>query len=1157
MEAAEEVFQMSSLEADESVEDNDDLKDVNGFEKDVNASAMKEITNLDEEHLDDSRAVLTSIDEYPQSSIIDVSEHSGDQVKITNAVELEPIILPANNTDDFIADSELQDLVQSIVHKVETILEHVNCEGLKSDEGEHGLESNDAVNVVEGSVTSQENVDPTEAQESVVESDNSGRIVHEAGTDDGLNEAAHILDSGICDESPKDEKIESNKVVEDKTIIETVAGASHSAHCSGQDLENKEVAELLDETIEAVIAGSEVSKEPELVVQRNEQEAVLLEENKPDEEQIAVPSPAMPTPIMFDSSTELTTEKEQELEKELEEMESETVSDEILKAVNESIQEKNESVHDVVPPENVDPVDVDQVSTAEPRQKPSVILSTHDLSEIHDYFILTESEMQLGKTKPYWIPDDDCNCCMLCSARFTVINRRHHCRCCGRVLCNSCCSIKRSLPYIEDDKKQKICEPCSRTLDRIEDYERLQAQRLLQEQNYSVEKSENRDIPNDLEAGPSTPRASTTPSSFSRKKSVLKSKKTETAEDGGGVKRSVQFLDGIRPGHENETSENHVQVEEDPEVLRRKAQKKQNSSRRNRERRIDEEQISLLKEDFLCLADCDAKLEKVSTEDICRRLLDGEKLSIAVKKNYWVVSQLVQTIHGNKVWCFSSRGMNFIGTDELLISFELNDADISDLEGTIKSFESGEENERRLDQKPSFIHSVLYLFEQLFIEALMPANENLDEKVGIRKCGLRMNKFYRVPTGEIGGIPVAAILFHRPQGQDFGNLPIPPHVPFLIGAFVLKPEIVWAITIPNRLLLRLGLQASHFPVPVVNKRNRDPVYNDTSENTVLKVFNDFRNWSYRLSRILGSTVEIEGGCLIKVHIPTYATEELKQVVESNRNMLAWCTELTEHPDSHLVAIQNPDSTFRTEIFTDVGGTRQTIGANFIIIDGSLKSSNEKFIMTIIEDGVVLRFSSETMEEIVKNLLNGTVFSIDSQSMSVQIMFVDPNEPQSKTGALISPIDEVYLLGHFQYGLTLTRQFRSMIMIPNTTEWALRLSTVINADSGRFPIQLQPRYFEICEQIGTLMAGTVEQFILPLTLSEQRQLCIRLRIESDLVTYETAKWHDLEQEHYSWTAILDDKLIPYLYQICPMISCQLYIELYFSIICTRLLPNFDY
>lgn len=131
------------------------------------------------------------------------------------------------------------------------------------------------------------------------------------------------------------------------------------------------------------------------------------------------------------------------------------------------------------------------------------------------------------------------------------------------------------------------------------------------------------------------------------------------------------------------------------------------------------------------------------------------------------------------------------------------------------------------------------------------------------------------------------------------------------------------------------------------------------------------------------------------------------------------------------------------------------------------------------------------------------------------------------------------------------------MIPNTFDWALRLSTVINADQGKFPIQLQPRYFDICEQIGLRIATTIEQFIRALILSEQRQLCIRLKIESDCVTYETAKWYGLEQEHYMWTSILDDKLIPYLYQLCPMITTQLHIELHFSIISTRLLQNIDY
>lgn len=69
---------------------------------------------------------------------------------------------------------------------------------------------------------------------------------------------------------------------------------------------------------------------------------------------------------------------------------------------------------------------------------------------------------------------------MLCSSKFTIVNRRHHCRACGRVLCGSCCSIRRTLSYMaleEDHRKHRICTPCNKTLDRIEIYEKY-----LQEQ---------------------------------------------------------------------------------------------------------------------------------------------------------------------------------------------------------------------------------------------------------------------------------------------------------------------------------------------------------------------------------------------------------------------------------------------------------------------------------------------------------------------------------------------------------------------------------------------------------------------------------------------------------------------------------------------------
>lgn len=39
---------------------------------------------------------------------------------------------------------------------------------------------------------------------------------------------------------------------------------------------------------------------------------------------------------------------------------------------------------------------------------------------------------------PVWIPDSDTACCLLCLQKFTLTNRRHHCRNCGQVVCGQC-----------------------------------------------------------------------------------------------------------------------------------------------------------------------------------------------------------------------------------------------------------------------------------------------------------------------------------------------------------------------------------------------------------------------------------------------------------------------------------------------------------------------------------------------------------------------------------------------------------------------------------------------------------------------------------------------------------------------------------------------
>jgi hypothetical protein len=65
----------------------------------------------------------------------------------------------------------------------------------------------------------------------------------------------------------------------------------------------------------------------------------------------------------------------------------------------------------------------------------------------------------VAPTKDQWIRDDTVNECMACNnVTFTIINRRHHCRRCGRVVCSSC---SQYLTLISD-VLQRTCIDCYR-----------------------------------------------------------------------------------------------------------------------------------------------------------------------------------------------------------------------------------------------------------------------------------------------------------------------------------------------------------------------------------------------------------------------------------------------------------------------------------------------------------------------------------------------------------------------------------------------------------------------------------------------------------------------------------------------------------------------
>ena len=67
-----------------------------------------------------------------------------------------------------------------------------------------------------------------------------------------------------------------------------------------------------------------------------------------------------------------------------------------------------------------------------------------------------------------WIPDQASSICMRCSNKFTVTQRRHHCRKCGFVVC-SACSMKRAIiPHIHPTKWLRVCSTCHSSLSRTQ-----------------------------------------------------------------------------------------------------------------------------------------------------------------------------------------------------------------------------------------------------------------------------------------------------------------------------------------------------------------------------------------------------------------------------------------------------------------------------------------------------------------------------------------------------------------------------------------------------------------------------------------------------------------------------------------------------------------
>ncbi|XP_039642804.1 zinc finger FYVE domain-containing protein 26 isoform X3 [Perca fluviatilis] len=60
-----------------------------------------------------------------------------------------------------------------------------------------------------------------------------------------------------------------------------------------------------------------------------------------------------------------------------------------------------------------------------------------------------------------WVPDTKQDICMVCQReRFTMFNRRHHCRRCGRLVCHACSEHKMPVEGCPEDEEVRVCDQC-------------------------------------------------------------------------------------------------------------------------------------------------------------------------------------------------------------------------------------------------------------------------------------------------------------------------------------------------------------------------------------------------------------------------------------------------------------------------------------------------------------------------------------------------------------------------------------------------------------------------------------------------------------------------------------------------------------------------
>lgn len=58
---------------------------------------------------------------------------------------------------------------------------------------------------------------------------------------------------------------------------------------------------------------------------------------------------------------------------------------------------------------------------------------------------------------PQWVEGDNC---YRCKSTFSLVQRKHHCRCCGQIFCDKCSAKTSTIPKFGIEKEVRVCDDC-------------------------------------------------------------------------------------------------------------------------------------------------------------------------------------------------------------------------------------------------------------------------------------------------------------------------------------------------------------------------------------------------------------------------------------------------------------------------------------------------------------------------------------------------------------------------------------------------------------------------------------------------------------------------------------------------------------------------